>query len=253
MTYKEERQARERRLYSKQAIALAMQGRWEEAVAANRKIIEAFPHDLDAFNRLGRAFMELGEYTLAAEAYGQSMQLDPANTIAAKNLQRLLHLGGSAGGARAESRHAEPHHFIEEIGKAGVVSLYNLAPPEVLVRMVAGNEVSLRINGARLTVENSRGAYLGQVESRPAQRLIRLMEGGNRYTAAVISSAEDRLTVIIRETYQDPSQVGQLSFPPRGVEKIQSYVSGRVLRREMEEDDLSEDSTDVYEDITDEE
>jgi tetratricopeptide (TPR) repeat protein len=254
MTYKEDQQVRERRLLSKQAIALAMQGKWEEAVAANKKIIETFPHDLEAFNRLGRAYMELGEYTLATESYGQAMQLDPANTIASKNLKRLLHIGEGGQDPRLESRYAAPQHFIEEIGKAGVVDLQNLSPRGIRARLVAGDEVSLRVDGTRLVAENSRGEYLGQVEPKTAQRLIRLMEGGNRYSAAVITSWETKLTIIIREIYQDLSQVGRLSFPPRGAEKIQPYVSGRVLRREMEEDDdLLVDTSDDYNDMDDEE
>ena len=62
MTYQEERLARLKRQRSRQAIDLAMQGRWQEAVAANKYIIEDFPTDVDAYNRLGRACMELGEY-----------------------------------------------------------------------------------------------------------------------------------------------------------------------------------------------
>ena len=59
MSYQEEEQVSLRRRGSKQAIALAMQGRWREAVAANKSLIESFPNDVDAYNRLGRAYMEL--------------------------------------------------------------------------------------------------------------------------------------------------------------------------------------------------
>ena len=210
MSYQEEQQVRLRRLHSKQAIALAMQGRWHEAVVANKRIIESFPHDVDAYNRLGRAYMELGEYSLAREAYNRALELDSSNAIAAKNLRRLSQLGETTVGARGDSHHAEPHHFIEEIGKAGVVNLRHLAPPAVLIRMMAGNAVYLRIDGTNLVVENAHGEYLGQVEPKQALRLIRLMDGGNQYRAAVISSAEDKLTIIIREVYQHHSQAGQL-------------------------------------------
>ena len=64
-----------RRQSSKQAIALAMQGRWREAVAVNKSLIESFPSDVDAYNRLGRAYMELGEYSQAREAYQQALEL----------------------------------------------------------------------------------------------------------------------------------------------------------------------------------
>ena len=94
MAYQEEEQVRLRRQRSKQAIALAMQGRWREAIAANQEIIGSFPNDFDAYNRLGRAYMELGEYAPAKEAYSQALELDPYNVIAQKNLRRLSYLEG---------------------------------------------------------------------------------------------------------------------------------------------------------------
>jgi tetratricopeptide (TPR) repeat protein len=232
VAYQEEEQVRLRRQRSKQAIALAMQGRWREAVAANQEIIASFPHDVDAYNRLGRAYIELGDYPQAKEAYQRAIEFDPYNVIAQKNLRRLPYLG--EGGSEADSDRAEPQQFIEETGKAGVVNLYRLAPPGVLARMAAGNKVYLKRDGPGLNVTNARGEYLGQVEPRHAQRLIRLMEGGNQYTAAIVSAAEDRVLVIIREVYQDPSMGGQLSFPPRGGESLRPYLSDKMLRRELE-------------------
>jgi tetratricopeptide (TPR) repeat protein len=232
MAYQEEEQVRLRRQRSKQAIALAMQGRWREAVAANQEIIASFPHDVDAYNRLGRAYIELGDYAQAKEAYQRAIEFDPYNVIAQKNLRRLPYLGEA--GSEADSDRAEPQYFIEETGKAGVVSLYRLAPCEVLARLAAGNKAYLKVDGSGLTVTNARGEYLGQVEPRHAQRLIKLMKGGNQYAAAIVSAAEDRVLVIIREAYQDPSQVGQLSFPPRGSESLRPYLSDKMLRRELE-------------------
>jgi tetratricopeptide (TPR) repeat protein len=234
MAYQEEEQVRLRRQRSKQAIALAMQGRWREAVAANQEIIVSFPNDVDAYNRLGRAYIELGEYSPAKEAYSRAIELDPYNIIAQKNLHRLSYLGEAVVGSEAESDRAEPQHFIEETGKAGVVNLYRLAPREILARMVAGDKVYLKVDDSTLAVENGRGEYLGQVEPKHSQRLIKLMGGGNQYSAAIVSSGEDRVLVIIREIYQDPSQAGLLSFPPRGGESLRPYLSDKMLRRELE-------------------
>jgi len=46
-----------------------MQNRWEEAIEANKSLIESFPTDVDAYNRLGRALMELSRYSDAKEVY----------------------------------------------------------------------------------------------------------------------------------------------------------------------------------------
>jgi len=234
LTYQEERLARLKRQRSKQAIDLAMQGRWREAVAANKVIIENFPRDVDAYNRLGRAYLELGEYSQAREAYRRTIELDPYNAIAKKNLRRLSYLKEAIVSSEGESRKVEPQHFIEEIGKAGVVSLYHLAPREIRARMVAGDKVYLKITPPSLIVENGRGEYLGQVELKHGQRLIKLMEGGNKYSTAVVSSTEGAMTVIIREVYQDPSQAGRLSFPSKGVEELRPHVDERMFKLESE-------------------
>jgi len=237
MTYREEEQVSLRRRGSKQAIALAMQGRWREAIAANNSLIESFPNDVDAYNRLGRAYMELGEYSRAREAYSRALELDSYNAIAKKNLHRLSHLGEGVVGSEDAFHKVEPRHFIEETGKAGVVNLIRLAPREVLAKMVAGDKVYLSIDDSSLVVRNGRGEYLGQVEPRHGQRLIKLMEGGNQYAAAVISSTEETMTVIIREVYQAPGQVGQLSFPSKGLERIRPYLGDRIFRRQLEDEE----------------
>ncbi len=238
MSYQEDTQGKLKRQTSKQAIALAMEGRWQEAVETNSGIIEHFPHDVDAHNRLGKAYLELGDYAKAREAYTKALQLDQYNTIAKKNLQRLEHLGDKAPAAPENNiEKAEPNLFIEEIGKAGVVNLYQIAPSERLVKMMAGDKVNLKPQGISLAVETVRGEYLGLVPSKQGQRLVKLMNGGNKYTAAIVASNENSISVIVRETYQDPSQIDQVSFAGRKLEEIQPYSSDRIFRPEYEEEE----------------
>lgn len=238
MAYRNEGEARLIRQGSQRAIALAMEGRWREAVEANKGIIENFPSDVDAYNRLGRAYMELGKYSEAREAYGRTKELDPYNTIAEKNLRRLSHLGEAV--AEEDTFHkVEPQHFIEEIGKTGLVSLSRLAPEGTLAKIVAGDKVGLQIDGASLVATNSRGEYLGQVEPKHAQRLIRLIKGGNEYAVTVVSSSENSMVVIIREVYQHPSQSGQPSFPGRGYGTPGAYTGDRLLRQRLKYDEAA--------------
>src|SRR2546423_15647555 len=74
---------------SDQAIALALESKWEEAAALNRTILASFPNDVDSWNRLGKALIELGRFRDARDAYQNSIALDPVNTIAKRNLDRL--------------------------------------------------------------------------------------------------------------------------------------------------------------------
>ena len=63
------------------------------------------------------------------------------------------------------------------------------------------------------------------------------MEGGNRYSTAVVSSTEETLTVIIREIEQAPQLAGRLSFPPRSVEEVRPHVDERVYKHEAESEE----------------
>ena len=241
MPDREEDKDRLKRKASQEAIALAMQSRWQEAVAVNQGIVESFPTDVDAHNRLGRAFMELGEFARAKEAYGQALELDPNNIIAQRNLQRLSVLPESQNPVREERSEVAPNLFIGEMGKAGVVNLQNLAPQEVLARVAAGNRVYLKVRGQQLIVENEQGEYLGRVEPQYGFRLVKLIEGGNQYTAAVVSLDSDRAKVLIREVFQHPSQSGRLSFPVRAVEGFHPHVKDSLLRHEaMDEEAFDE-------------
>jgi tetratricopeptide (TPR) repeat protein len=230
------------RQMSQEAINLAMQSRWEEAVAANLTIIENMPNDVDAYNRLGKAYMELAEYEKSKEAYNKVLELDSDNTIAAKNINRLSQLKATKAGPKHSRTIVAPHQFVGEAGKSGVVTLQNLAQASLLARMAAGDRISLKVKGQQLLAENELGEYVGMVEPQHGPRIARFMEGGTRYSAAVVSIDENKVKIIIKETYQSPNQIGKVSFPPKPVEGFQTHVKDTLLRRRgAEEDEILEE------------
>ena len=200
---------------SKQAIALALQGRWEEAIAVNRNIIEMFPDDVDAYNRLGKALTESGEFAQAKEAYAKALELAPNNAIAKKNLARLANLPQTRVTLNGRHHKIASELFTTEMRKAGTINLCNLAPREVLAKMGIGDQVQLSVEGQRLIVQSEDKEYLGEVEALYSLHLVKLIRGGNRYAAAIISIEENSVRVLIREVYQHPSQAGRTSFPTR--------------------------------------
>lgn len=228
--------ARLKRLRTKEAITLAMQSRWQEAVDTNRSIIQVFPDDVDAYNRLGKALTELGRYDEAKEAYSRALNIDPHNSIARKNLDRLFHLK-EAQLWTGDGPKVAPRLFIEETGRTGLTKLHYLAPPEVLARVTAGDQVYLRVKGQDMVVENAQGDYLGRVEPKLALRLIKLMEGGNRYMAAIANVGEEGVKVILREVFQHPSQAGRPSFPSKVIEDFRPYIKDSLFKYGFEEDE----------------
>ena len=235
-SYETEDKNKLRRRWVDQAIALAMQNRWEDAAKLNQSILDFFPQDTDALNRLGRAMTELGRYRDARTAYQRTVQLDPTNTIARKNLSRLASLKVEE--APPSTEKVDPRMFIAETGKTGVVNLFHPAPKDVLAKMAAGDQVQLRPEGRMLRVETMRGDFLGWVEPKMSQRLVELTRNGNRYNAAVMASEDGNLRIFVRETYQDPSNVGKISFPVRAEgQGIRPYTRETLLKYELEEEE----------------
>jgi tetratricopeptide (TPR) repeat protein len=217
----DERQ-RLRRVLPERAIALAMQNRWQEAVDVNRTLLKLDPNDADAYNRLGKALLELGNIGEAYEAYKRAVELAPTNMIAQKNMQRLAPLMQQGGAATTRPAHTHgetvrPQAFIEETGKTGLSTLQNLASGPTLLTLTAGDRLELRLKDSVLEVYTEEGAYVGQVEPKLAHRLSRFIEAGNRYSAAVTTVSDKSLTIIIREVFQSPTMAGRPSFPAKAI------------------------------------
>lgn len=229
----------------KKAIALAMQGQWQEAITSNKAILELSPDDVDTYNRLGRAFMELGKYDEAKEAYSHTLELDQYNSIAKKNLDRLSQLAKLPLAPKGDHS-VSLNIFIEEAGKAGVVILINIATKEVIASVAPGERVNLQVEEQRLIVRNGNGEYLGEVEPKYGMRLIKLIRGGNKYIAAISSLRKNKVRVIIREVYQHPSQTGRLSFPRKDKGDFRPYSRESLLRHRLEEE-LAEEPEELTE------
>lgn len=239
---------RQKRQLAEQAVKLAMQNQWQEAVDANRQIIELAPEEAEAWNRLGKALSEMGRYAEARDAYGETLKLDANNPIAQKQSKRLALLveESHAGGATDKVK-LDPRQLIEETGKTGIFELEKPAPAQVLARTAAGDEVYLKVAGATLQVENHRGEVLGALPARAALRLIELSNGGNRYIVGVTAVSERGIRVLVRETYQAPAMEGRVSFPSKGgplPPELRAYTKDRALRFDIDEDDLLADDSD---------
>lgn len=247
ITTNEERALEARRVSRRQliqhAITLAMQSRWEEAAEANQQLVTMVHGDSEAFNRLGKALTELGRIAPAREAYEQSLKADPANLIAQRNLDRLSRLTDAEAAEltkRAGSK-LDPRFFMEETGKTGVTVLQNVAAPEVLATLTAGDQINLEEQDGHLAAVAVDGVRIGEIEPGLGTRLTRLIQTGNTYMAGVVGVDGETVRVIIRETLQSPQNVGKISFPPKKETLPRPYVREGLLRRAASEDEDEDD------------
>ena len=234
--FQSEDRLRLKRMRTEKAIQLAMQSRWEEAATLNREMLELFPNDVDTYNRLGKSLLELGRYEDALEAYQQAHKLDPTSTIAQKNIARLEKLVEEHAPPPVAPTAIDPRLFIEESGRTAVTTLVDTGRAEDLAALTAGDQLNLAVQGSAVKVLDMSDNAIGQIEPKLAQRLIRLIEMGNRYSAAVTSTDEQSVRVILREVHRDPSMGTRPSFPTTVTDMGRAYTRD-ILRYEVDDED----------------
>ena len=221
----------------KKAVSLATHGQWHEAVLINKSILAEFPSDLEACNRLGKALAEIGRIGEAKDMFKRALQVSPHNTIAEKNLGRLMQMDENVNRLQNNSSNTmHTRNFIEESGKASVTSLINLSPSKALMQIAPGHRLELIVDEDRLLVKTTSGKQLGQIEPKLASRLLRLINGGNKYVGTATSIGENELVIIIKETYQHPSQIGTQSFTLKSGNGYRSYLPLSPLGYELQEE-----------------
>jgi len=220
-----------------------MKNRWEEAAQLNREILDMFPNEVDAFNRLGKALTELGRYGEARDAYAKAVKIDPLNGIATKNLQRLGKLAAEGSAAPPPSP-VDPRLFIEESGKTTVTQLTDLRRGEATTKLSAGDQLRLERRGSQVVVTDASGGDIGRIEPKLEQDLIRLLDINNQYAVFVTSANDQVVHVIIRETHRSAAMGHRPSFRPSAAPEggaVRAYTREGVLRYELEEEEEEEE------------
>jgi hypothetical protein len=241
MELKTDNQIRSKKELSQDAISLALSGEWERAAVVNQAILDQTPDDVEAMNRLGKALMEIGEYRSARDVLVRVVSASPYNNIAKKNLARLDQIESGPPSTRPSRKAAgAPKFFIEESGKSDTTVLQKPGAGAVVASIAPGDPVSLAVENNAILVNVNDGEYLGRVEPKLGRRLIQLMEGGNKYEAAVIGVKEQGVAIIIRETYRHPSQHNVCSFPSKNSGENRVYL-GENLMHYIGENDLEDD------------
>jgi tetratricopeptide (TPR) repeat protein len=231
--------------YVDEAVQLAVDARWEEAVELNEYIIQSFGADEGSQNRLGKALTELGRLEEAKAAYDASLAINPMNPVARKNATKLESLMNAKDILKGGTIKVDLNLFVEEMGKTTTTTLRSAAE-DVCAKVAAGDVAELRVDGDGIEVDTARGVRVGSLEPKLARRLIKFVQGGNRYQAGITSCEGNTVKVIVREAYQDPKFAGKPSFPivrKREVE-FRPYTRERLVSPDVEVFSSADDEMD---------
>lgn len=229
-----------RRQLGEVARKAAFDGNWEEAVELNLQIIALSDKDPDAFNRLGRAYISLGNLDEAKEAYTKALRADPANLIARRNLGRLEILRGHGGKESGDVSRPGPMSrtsvFLEEVGRTWVDELVNPGELQLLADITSGEQLHISEEDDRLVVRRASGDRVGEVEPKTGRRVLDLMKTGNRYEIYALGLTGQTLRIILREVHRDAVNATTVSFPRQITSR--AYLRDRDLLRQRDESEF---------------
>jgi hypothetical protein len=229
-----------------EAVQMAVDARWDEAVELNEFIIQSFGADEGSQNRLGKALTELGRLEEAKAAYDAALAINPMNPVARKNANKLESLMNAKDILKGGPVKVDLSLFVEEMGKTTTTTLRQPAEG-VCSRVAAGDVAELRVDGDGIEIDTARGVRVGSLEPKLARRLLKFVQGGNRYQAGITSCEGSTVKVIVREVYQDPKFQGKPSFPivRRREVEFRPYTRERLVSPDVEvfsgDDDLDEE------------
>lgn len=194
------------------AITAALNRDWKQSVTLNLKILKKNSKDIDALNRLGRAYFESGLKTKAQQTYTKVLRHDKFNSIALKNLNLIKSSRLTPSSKKKVAPSTPPPEFLEEPGITKTVSLIRLGDTKYISRLHPGDSLSLAARPHCVSVVTSDNQYVGRLPDDLAFRLIPLLKAGNKYHSW-IKSLTDGVKIFIKEAYRHPRFAHTPSFP----------------------------------------
>lgn len=194
-----------------QAILTALRQDWKEAIRINIQIIKEEKTNIDAYNRLGYAYMKNGQPIKSKEVFTKVLRLDPYNQIAQRNLKKISLLKkGSTHITSCED--ISPLLFLEEPGKTKMIDCINTAPMNSLSILTCGQKIQLVTKKHSIEVRDTQNTYIGALPDDIAFRLLKLMNAGNEYAVFVKGVSKNCVSIFIRETKRGKKLINQPSF-----------------------------------------
>lgn len=218
------------------AIKAALNSDWETAIDLNLEILKTDVTDIDSLNRLGRAYVETGDYKKATTYFKKVLKIDKYHPIALKNLERLESMDKRK--AHQEGSPAKANYnFLEEPGKTKIVTLVNISDPKIIATLRPATPVFLKLRRHTMIVclESDHGPYIGALPDDLGHRLDILMEGGNIYESFIKAATSTSVTVFIRELFRGKKYKAISSFSPNASEKLVSVTNDEIEFEEKDE------------------
>lgn len=208
------------------AVKAALDGDWKLAIKYNENILKSDKEDIDALNRLARAYSETGKIKRAIRISKKVIKIDPFNKIACKCIERWNNIKDNL--EKISSGTYSPTLFIEEPGKTKIAELINLSSQKTILSLNCADRVSMNLQGHRVSVTTNEGKYIGRLPDDLGKRIKTLSSKGNEYEVLIKSLNPKKVSVFIKQVKTATNMDSEISFPSEKVQYI-SYTSPELI------------------------
>lgn len=208
---------------AQKAISHALSSNWNEAIKINLLILEEDKEDVDALNRLARAYFEKGNIAKAKKTSLEVLKINSDNNIAKNSLDRYKQ--GKQKNKIQNEVNRGVTEFIEEPGRTKLTTLINLGSEKIYSTLNTGDEVLLTPHSHKVSITTLEGEYIGKLTDDLSARLRRLVKVGNKYKILVKSSSKKCVKVFIKEVKRGKDFISTQSFPLEMSESMGEFDS----------------------------
>lgn len=226
------------------AVDAAIAYQWDNAIKINKKILSSHKKNLPAMLRLAFAYMQNGDLTRAKKYYRQVLKIQPINTVAKENIERIKILQDKKIKKQSHSRiFYDPELFLETVGKTKSIKLVNLGQKNILAQLMVGQEVIMKVKRRRVEIRTKSNEYIGCLPDDLSKRLRLFIKAKSLYTAYIKENTLSNLIIFIREEKKGKKVTNFISFPVNLANNI-NKIGGEINKEEMpiNDDNLEESS-----------
>lgn len=235
-------------LLEQHAVDAAINLQWNDAIRLNNEIIKVDDKNESAYLRLGFIYLQQKDIAKAKKFYTKALKLQPKNSVALQNLERLSVLEDKKSYKMREDQVAfDPDLFIETAGKTKMVALTNLGQKNVLAVLTIGQPVELKIKKRRVEVRTTAGEYIGTLPDDLSRRLTFFIKAKSVYVTYIKESTLTRVIVFIKEEKKGKPVMHQISFPQNIQKKIEESSLNTQDEKDEEAGEETEEHVDAWE------
>ncbi|MCX7956221.1 MAG: tetratricopeptide repeat protein [Patescibacteria group bacterium] len=217
-----------------QAINAAINNQWDDAIKLNEKIIKKDKKNLDAYLRLGFAFMQKGNLKKAKQSYNKAKKIQPENYIIEKNLEKIKVLEAKKNKPYSTST-LSPYAFLDIPGKTKSVNLVNCGQKNVLAGLSIGQEVFLNLKKRKIEVRTKNKEYIGYLPDDISKRLTILIKAGSFFKCYIKEAELKEVVIFIKEEIRGKKVNRYAPFPINN-----NFTSNININDEVQESDSEE-------------